>query len=323
MLCGAVRWQRLGGGMGDDRSSDDSSKLPKKGVDFSKPEGLSNVLGGETPNPNEVRSQEKAAPRIVQAKKATTPSGAIQDAIKSISGGAAMEGLHRAAAQIGASKKMFGPTHELQERLSALTGQVGPISGIGKIVKQLQDQHRSIDALRFKQPSMDTEPFLLTELQNLPNPVHETNDRLERIEQRFEKMLDVAANGAEIATGLQAHAAEFLVKFENAASNNDRSAARAIRLGAIAVVIALAMPLTQILYTELWRVPQDSKSMEAAITDMQAEMVRLRQMQIEVADRIAAALERSDQQMVEALRDVVRTVTAPAPASVEVPTPME
>lgn len=323
MLCGAVGWRRLGGGMGDDKSSDDSSKLPKKGVDFSKPEGLSNVLAGETPSPDEVCSQEKTAPRIVQAKKATTPSGVIQDAIKSISGGAAMKGLHRAAAQIGATNKMFGPTHELQERLSALTGQVGPISGIDRIVKQVQDQQRSIDALRFKQPSMDMEPFLLTELQNSPNPVHETNDRLERIEKRFEKMLDVAANGAEIATGLQAHAAEFLVKFENAASNNDRSAARAIRLGAIAVVIALAMPLTQILYTELWRVPQDSKSMEAAITDMQAEMVRLRQMQIEVADRIAAALERSDQQMVEALRDVVRTVTAPAPASVELPTPME
>ena len=136
-------------------------------------------------------------------------------------------------------------------------------------------------------------------------------------------MLDVAANGATIATGLQAHAAAFLVKFENAASDNDRSAARAIRLGAIAVVIALAMPLAQILYTELWRVPQDTASMEAVITDMQTEIATLRQTQIEAADRIAAALERTDQQMVEALRDIARSLATPPPAPVEVPVPAE
>jgi hypothetical protein len=38
--------------------------------------------------------------------------------------------------------------------------------------------------------------------------------------------------------------------------------------------------------------------MAAVITDMQAEIATLRQTQMEAADRIAAALERSDQQMV-------------------------
>jgi hypothetical protein len=218
-----------------------------------------------------------------------------------------------------AIRNAIEPTNEMVKRIRALTGQFGSDSGIGKVMKQIGDQQRSIDALRLPSPSIEIKPPEMRDLHISPNPIHETNARLERIEQRFEQMLDVAANGAAIATGLQAHAAEFLVKFEKAATDNDRSAARAIRLGSIAVIIALAMPLAQIFYTELWRVPQDSASMETVITDMQTEMTTLRQNQIEAAERIAAALERSDQQMVDALRDVASSLAAPLPVQINEP----
>lgn len=295
-------------------SDDEQGEPSKKGIDFSKLTGLSDGEPIRSPSPVEVRSLKEAA-RIAESMKAAMPSRAIQDAIKAINGGGAMEELRRASEQMDAVKKALGPTHELQERIQALTGQFGPNSSMGKLAKQLTEQHRSIEALRMPQH----EPLRIPDLRIPPNPIHETNDRLERIEQRFEQMLDVAANGATIATGLQAHAAEFLVKFEIAASDNDRSAARAIRLGAIAVVIALAMPLAQILYTELWRVPQDTASMEVVITDMQTEIATLRQTQIEAADRIAAAMERADQQMVEALRDIARSLATLPPAPVPVP----
>jgi hypothetical protein len=305
-----------------DNNNGDSPEPPKKGIDLSKLEGLSDREEGRTPNPTEICTLKEAA-RTVEGAKAMMPSRAIQAAMKAINCGGAMEGMRRASEQIDAMKKALGPTHELQERMRALTGQFGPDSGIGKVMKQIGDQQRSIDALRLPSPSIVGEPPRMPDFPIPPNPIHETNDRLERIEQRFEQMLDVAANGAEIATGLQAHTAEFLVKFENAATDNGRTAARAIRLGVIAVVIAVAMPVVQILYTELWRVPQDSASMEAVITDMQTEIATLRQTQIEAADWIATALERSDQQMVEALRDVERSLTALPPAPVEEPIPAE
>ena len=192
--------------------------------------------------------------------------------------------------------------------ISKLAKQLQLPSGraLGDLSKQLNDQFRSIEALRA--------PSLPTELRTPPrNPTFDTNDHLERIEQRFDKMLDVAANGAQIATELQAHAADFLKKFEKAASDNDRSAERAIRLGGYAVLIALVAPIFQIVYTEVWRVPKETASIEAVILDMQVEIATLRQTQIEAADRIADALERSDQQLVDALRDVANSLAVHPP----------
>lgn len=323
ILCQNIFLQALDGCMGDhDNNNGDSSEPAEKDLDLYKLKGSSNGEGGRPPSSVKMHLVKDAV-RAAEVMKANMPSRAIQDVVKAISGGAAGEDVRRATAHMNAMKKALGPTHELQKRMYALTGQFGTNSGIGKIAKQLQDQVRSIDAMAITPPYREIEPVRFPPVHLPPNPIHETNDRLERIEQRFEQMLDVAANGAKIATGLQAHAAEFLVKFEKAASDNDRSAARAIRLGVIAVVIALAMPLAQILYTELWRVPQDSASMEAVITDMQSEIATLRQTQIEAAGRIAAALDRSDQQMVEALRDVARNLAAALPGQGEVPGPAE
>ena len=188
---------------------------------------------------------------------------------------------------------------------STLGKQFQPDRPLGDITKQLNDQFRSIEALRA--PSI---PLLSTPPRN---PTFDTNEHLERIERRFDKMLDVAANGAQIATELQAHAADFLKKFEKAASDNDRSAERAIRLGGYAVLIALVAPIFQIVYTEVWRVPKETASIEAVILDMQVEIATLRQTQIEAADRIADALERSDQQLVDALRDVANSLAVHPP----------
>jgi hypothetical protein len=304
----------------DDDNNQGSSEEPKKRTDFAKLVGASNKNYSDNLSPENMRSMKEAA-RATDAIKSAVAGPEVQNALKSLNAIDGPSGVREAAAQMDAIRNSIEPTNEMVKRIRALTGQFGSDSGIGKVMKQIGDQQRSIDALRLPSPSIEIKPPEMRDLHIPPNPIHETNARLERIEQRFEQILDVAANGAAIATGLQAHAAEFLVKFEKAATDNDRSAARAIRLGSIAVIIALAMPLAQILYTELWRVPQDSASMETVITDMQTEMTTLRQNQIEAADRIAAALERSDQQMVDALRDVASSLAAPPPVQINEPRP--
>jgi len=306
----------------DDNDNQDSSEGPKKRTDFAKLVSSSDETDSDELSPATMRSM-KNAERTAKAMKGVVAGSEVQNALKSINGIGGSDGVRRATAQMDAIRNTIEPTNEMVKRLRALTGQFGSVSGIGKVMKQIGDQQRSIDALRLPSPSIGAEPRMIPDLHIPPNPIHETNDRLERIEQRFEQILDVAANGAAIATGLQEHAAEFLVKFEKAATDNDRSAARAIRLGAIAVIIALAMPLAQILYTKLWCVPQDSASMEAVIMDMQTEMTTLRHTQIEAADRIAAALERSDQQMVNALRDVARSFVAQPLELVDEPRPAD
>jgi hypothetical protein len=182
-------------------------------------------------------------------------------------------------------------------------------SALGKLARQISDQQSAIAALRPLVPEMP-ERFVLPELMRAPelrlppNPLHETNRRLASIEQRFDRMESIALSGAEIATGLQASAAIFLTKFEKASADNDRTSSRAIWLGIIAVLIAVTMPVAQILYTELWRAPADSTSQQAAITDMKRQIKGLEDTQRTAADELAKVLSSGNTEMTSALRDI-------------------
>lgn len=217
----------------------------------------------------------------------------------------------RAIGQLSAAEEVMRPFDSINDRMKRLAELAGGHSTMGMVAQQIAEQQRAIDALRIPNSFVRGEPdhihasaFQMPELP--PNPILETNRRLERIEQRFEEMHDVAANAATIANGLQAHAAEFLVKFEKAANDNARSAGRAIWLAAIAVLLAIAMPLVQIIYTEFWRVPTDVAYMQAVISDMHREIGALRQIQADAAERVDAALMRSDQQAADILQGIRR-----------------
>lgn len=178
----------------------------------------------------------------------------IPDSFSQIAAGlptGAMDAAARAAGHLSAVEEAMRPFDGINDRMKHLTELAGGQSAIGKVAQQIAEQQKAIDALRVPDIFADLRtaerehihiPALrMPELP--PNPILETNRRLERIERRFEEMQDVAANAATIANGLQAHAAEFLVKFEKAATDNDRSAGRAIRLGAIAILIAIAIAM--------------------------------------------------------------------------------
>lgn len=251
----------------------------------------------------------------------------IPDGLSQIAAGlptGAMGAAARAAGHLSAVEEAMRSFDGINDRMKHLAELAGGQSAIGKVAQQIAEQQKAIDALRVPDGFADLHaaerdhihvpPLRMPELP--PNPILETNRRLERIERRFEEMQDVAANAATIANGLQAHAAEFLVKFENAATDNDRSAGRAIRLGAIAILIAIAMPLAQIVYTEFWRVPSDAADMQTVIADMHREIGALRQAQADAAGRLESALERSDQQTADALREIGRLLAEQRPSIV-------
>lgn len=217
-----------------------------------------------------------------------------------------LSGLQEAAASVaGALKGVEGLTDQMQ--LAGLDG------GLSKVAQKIADQQSAIASLRPLIPEMPRlsvrEPMEFPvlrahELDIPPNPIHETNERLASIEQRFNRMEKIALDGAEIATGLQASAATFLAKFEKASSDNDRTSARVVWLAFVAIVIAIAMPVAQVFYTELWRAPADSASTQIAIADMKGEIKALQDTQKMASDELAKVLSFGNADMASALRDI-------------------
>ncbi|WAX93461.1 hypothetical protein N7E70_017420 [Aminobacter sp. NyZ550] len=200
-----------------------------------------------------------------------------------------------------AMEKSLGPLRDLEARMKTLGGIAGENSSLGRLAEQIGAQKSAIDAMRLH----ETEIPRIPELPPMPpNPIFETNRRLERIEERFEQMQVIATDAAEIATGLQGAAAEFLQKFEKAAADNDRTAGRAIWIGVIAVFIAVAMPAAQIIYSEYRREPSNGAEVQAALEAMQAELSTMRNTQTIANDRFTEALATSDSETAAILRDI-------------------
>lgn len=74
------------------------------------------------------------------------------------------------------------------------------------------------------------------------SPLEETNERLANIEKGFEDLQEIATESAKIQNLLNASAAEFLVKFEKASMDNQRSARVAIILATLAVIATIISP---------------------------------------------------------------------------------
>ncbi|WP_428481786.1 hypothetical protein [Pyruvatibacter mobilis] len=202
---------------------------------------------------------------------------------------------------LDALEKYAAPVRQLQERMRSLGIAAGQESDLKRLADKIAGQQIAIDAIRLPKPEMPHIP----DLESIPpNPIHQTNRRLERIEERVEEMQGVAANSAEIANGLQGAAAEFLQKFESAAENNDRAAKRAIRIGIIALIIALAMPAAQIFYSEYRREPNNGAEEQAALEVVQAELAAMRAEQAAASKRLNEVLAKSGEETAVILREI-------------------
>ncbi len=253
------------------------------------------------------------------------------DMSKSMSVGAAMEEINRQSKatrdalksfeglKLGSTLGIASPAHtdflkRLNRQTSTMRDAFKRVEGVKlgstlgttnaaltDLLKKLDRQNEALSSMRssslgplknsFDELETFARPSPVPEFHLPPSPVHETNDKLDRIERRFEQIHEVAANAAEIATGLQSYAADFLQKFEAAAADNNQSARRAIWLGGMAVAIALLVPIFQIGYTELWRAPNDAEALQALIAEMKSEIFALQEAQATSSDQAQIALE--------------------------------
>ncbi len=208
--------------------------------------------------------------------------------------GSAAEAYFRAR---DSAEELIGP---LQERMKNLDVGAGVDARIGRLSKELADQHSSIEELVHAEVSMPELP----DLSQLENPRVKTNEKLDLVLLRFAQMQEIAANAARIATQTQEVALEFVHRFERAAQDNDRAARRAIWIGGIAVGIAVLMPSAQIIYSELRREPSSQPAMATAIENVRAEIRFLRESQAAVSDRLTDALASSDEKTAAILREI-------------------
>lgn len=268
-----------------DGDGDGGGDTPRaKGLDISKL-----MIGGMRP-----RVMNDTVRKAIEGiERQTQPFRDLQDRLT--------PQLNSVTAAQKAMEKSFGPLRDLEARMKTLGGIAGENSSLGRLAEQIGAQKSAIDAIRLH----ETEIPRIPELPPIPpNPIFETNSRLERIEERFEQMQVIAADAAEIATGLQGAAAEFLQKFEKAAADNDRTAARAIWIGVVAVFIAVAMPAAQIIYSEYRREPSNGAEVQAALEAMQSELATMRNAQTVANDRLTEALATSDSETAAILRDI-------------------
>lgn len=188
----------------------------------------------------------------------------------------------------------------LQKRMKDFSIAEGIDSPLGQISKDIADQTSAIDKLAQRGEDLPPLPYPA----HLNNPIIEANEKLGRIEQRFDQMQDIAVNAAKIATQLQSVALEFVQRFERAAGDNDRAAGKAIKIGIGAVLIAVLMPTAQIIYSELRLEPSFQPETAAALENMQTEIKSLRESQAAATERLDDALASSDKETAAVLREI-------------------
>jgi len=295
----------------DDSQSDGEKPPKKKGVDLV---ALSEQLKAQGYDGGERGEALKKA--MEDLERQMEPLRNVQEQMKHLQGFSGHEGI---AAKLAEDAKRHSAIHEqmekalepyrgLQDRMKSLGLSAGKDSAIGRVAKQIADQQRAIEAMRPHIPEHleKSEPRLpnIEPIKLPPNPIFETNERLERIEERFEQMQVIATDAAQIANGLQGAAAEFLQKFEKAAADNDRTAGRAIWIGVIAVIIAIAMPAVQIVYSEFRRTPDNGPQIQSALEDVQAEVAGLRDAQAQASAQLGKIIGSSDDETAKVLREI-------------------
>ncbi len=151
-------------------------------------------------------------------------------------------------------------------------------------------------------PSIEVKPLWPNGAPPLPkNPVLETNERLSQLEAHFTQMLNVMTNAAAIGTALQGNANDFLGKFEKASEDTDKSARRAIRVGVIAILIAILTPVFQIAYSSY----QDHTEMK--LDRLTEEIVKLREGDVQAGEKLLNELQSSNASVNERLISQLRT----------------
>ncbi len=143
----------------------------------------------------------------------------------------------------------------------------------------------------------------------IESPIIETNRKLDRIEKQFSQISIIARDSARVATDLQAYAAEFLQKFEKAAEDANQSGSKAIKVGWLALAIAIVVGAGQIFAPTLIR-DQEAEALRQTVVDLNAEISTLWAEQGGANERLIEALVNSDQATATVISKALTAIAA-------------
>lgn len=224
---------------------------------------------------------------------------------------------------LGAMRKALEPydMKDLAQRMGTLAGGVGLGPNLSNAAKEIAEQARIMDAMRARPREFEVHPLPSIDLP--PNPIHETNERLSRIEERFEHISEVAESSTRVAVSLQAAAFEFLAEFRSAAADTNKSGSKAIMVGWLALAIAIVTGVAQIA-APLFLPDQEAEALRQSVVDLQGEIAAMRteqatsgekvldafavtrKEQAASADKLIDALAQGDAATAAAVREVLR-----------------
>lgn len=169
----------------------------------------------------------------------------------------------------------------IHDRMKGLAGGLDQESSLARVARGIDRQQSAIDALRESPPV------------SIPSVVHhpakETNERLERIEKRFDMAFDLAKDSAQVANGLQASAAEFLHKFQVEADKNNESVNQTISVARWSLVVVVVVACVQI--AAPYFVPDfEAQALRGTVADLRDEVEALRDSHKETSERLIEAL---------------------------------
>ena len=220
-----------------------------------------------------------------------------------------LDPLREQAPVIAEMAKLAAPAQSIvdQLKMSGIYDRMDALSAVAVEGSKLTDAIRGIEKQQYALDTMiDREPVVprIDYLKIPENPIVETNRKLDRIEKQFSQISTIAHDSAQVATDLQAYAAEFLQKFEKAAEDTNKSGGKAIKVGWLALAIAIVVGLGQIYAPTLLRDQEAEKSRQTVI-GLIAEISTLRAEQSAANERLIAALATADQATAEAIREAV------------------
>lgn len=220
--------------------------------------------------------------------------------------GRQLEEITREAERTQAVLDQIGVGSASREMLEKIYS--GPSSSIGAIIKDIEAQDRHISAMEESARRINSSPPHRPELNVTfpPNPIHETNNRLDRIEKHSNGVKDGLIQTTKIWTAIQNHIVKMLAAMQQGAEDAKKSNRRAIILSVSAIIISVLGVLAPIVYDQFWRSPQEAAAAQLLMNEFRTEIRELRQAQIEASAQTAV----TERETAEALKELAKALAA-------------
>ncbi|MDB5658022.1 MAG: hypothetical protein JWS10_637 [Cypionkella sp.] len=243
--------------------------------------------------------------------------GAAEALAKQLSG-LGGDGYHGAAEALAKQVSGFGGLDGYQSAADAVrlqmsnllrvTGDHSPLSGVARNIVAQQD---SLDDFNRRQAITSTLPTI-PHVHSVVNPLLETNIRLGRIEDQFDRISEMASQSAQNTLSLQATGAGFLQTFQKAASES----ATAGKLTMGVAVIALLISGAQI-FAPKFMVDDESEALRLEVVNLNAKIAQSQKEQAVTSKNLIDAISESDEKSTQRLIDAISLADRATAAAVK------